>query len=99
MKRNLVRYKVKPEQADENARLIKDVFTELHARKPDGVRYMSLRLADGAFIHFSISDGDASPIQKLEAFQRFQSGIKERTLDAPTFSDVTIVGNYRMLSD
>jgi hypothetical protein len=99
MKHNLVRYKVKPEQADENARLIKDVFAELQARKPDGVRYVALRLPDGAFIHFSISDGDASPIPKLAAFQRFQSGIKERTLDAPAFSDVTIVGNYRMLSE
>jgi hypothetical protein len=99
MKHNLVRYKVKSEQADENARLIKDVFAELHARKPDGVRYVALRLPDGAFIHFSISDGDASPIQKLEAFHRFQSGIKERTLESPALSGVTIVGNYRMLSD
>jgi hypothetical protein len=99
MKRNLVRYKVKPDQADENARLIKDVFAELHARQPDGVRYASLRLPDGSFIHMSISDGDASPIQKLDAFQRFQSGIKERTVEHPTFSDVTVVGNYRMLSD
>ena len=99
MKRNIVRYKVKPEQADENARLIKDTFAELEAKKLPGVRYAALRLPDGSFIHISTADGDTSPIPSLDAFKRFISGIKERVIDPPAQSDVVVVGNYRMLSE
>ncbi len=42
MKRTLVRYKAKPEMAHENERLITDVFRELQAKAPDGVRYTAL---------------------------------------------------------
>ena len=38
MKRTVVRYKAKPEMAQENQRLIENVFAELHAKSPDGVR-------------------------------------------------------------
>ena len=57
MKRTLIRYKTKPEMADRNAELIAAVFAELKAAKPDGVRYLSLRLDDDTFIHFVESDG------------------------------------------
>src|SRR5258708_35960518 len=53
MKRTVVRYKTKPEKAEENARLIEKVFQELRAKAPNGVRYLALKLADGSFIHFS----------------------------------------------
>jgi hypothetical protein len=46
MKRTLVRYKAKPEMAHENERLITDVFRELQAKAPDGVRYATLRPDD-----------------------------------------------------
>ena len=44
MKRMLVRYKTKPESADENQRLIENVFAELRAKVPAGVHYAVLRL-------------------------------------------------------
>jgi hypothetical protein len=99
MKRTLIRYKTKPELADENAELIAAVFEELKAAKVEGVRYLSLRLDDGSFVHFvetDASDG-ASPLPKLAAFQAFQSGIRERCVEPPLAGGVTIVGNYRML--
>jgi len=99
MKRTVVRYKTKPEKAEENARLIEKVFQELRAKSPDGVRYLALKLADGSFIHFSTAEGDASPIPKLEAFQSFRKDIEERCIEPPQPSDVTIVGNYRMLGE
>jgi hypothetical protein len=46
MKRTLIRYRTKPEMADTNAALIADVFAELKAARPQGVRYLSLRLED-----------------------------------------------------
>jgi len=99
MKRTLIRYKTKPELADRNAELIAAVFEELKAAKVEGVRYLSLRLNDGTFVHFVETDsGDGpSPLPKLTAFQAFQSGIRERCLEPPVAGGVTIVGNYRML--
>lgn len=101
MKRMIVRYKAKPEHADENARLIGKVFEELQAKSPAGVRYVALRLGDGTFLHFASVDSEdgVSPIPRLDAFVRFQSGIKERCVEPPQSSDVTIVGNYRMLGE
>jgi hypothetical protein len=101
MKRTLVRYKIKPEQVHENARLIKQVFQELKAKSPDGARYVVLQLDDGTFVHFATveSTDGAHPITSLEAFRAFQSGIKERCMELPQSGDATIVGNYRMVGE
>jgi hypothetical protein len=101
MKWTVVRYKTKLESGQENERLIQKVFEELRAKSPEGVRYLALKLADGTFVHFSAfetADG-LSPIPRLEAFQSFQSGIKERCIEPPQSNDATIVGNYRMLDE
>jgi hypothetical protein len=101
VKRTLIRYKAKPERAQENERLIEKVFQELRAKSPDGVRYLALKLSDGTFVHLvSVETEDGtSPIPGLEAFRSFQSGIKERCIEAPQASDAAIVGNYRMLGE
>ncbi|TMK06309.1 MAG: hypothetical protein E6G71_14060 [Alphaproteobacteria bacterium] len=99
MKQTLIRYKTKPELTDKNADLIAAVFAELKAAKPQGTRYLSLRLEDDTFIHFveTTADDGTSALPKLAAFQAFQSGIRERCVEPPVAGGVTIVGNYRML--
>src|SRR5262245_18747025 len=97
MRRTLVRYKTRPAQAEENERLIQRVFQELQQKAPEGVSYLALKLGDGTFVHFSVTDDGASPIPTLEAFRSFQSGIKERCIEPPQADDATIVGVYRML--
>ena len=100
MKRTLIRYKTKPELADRNAGLITEVFAELKATKPDGVRYLSLRLDDGTFVHFVETAPEAAGvIPGLTAFKAFQSGIRERCIEPPQPGNATIVGNYRMLDE
>lgn len=101
MKRMLIRYKTKPERADENEALIRNVFQELGAKAPEGVRYAALRLADGSFVHLvhSADAKGAESIPSLSAFKAFQSGIADRTSEAPQFNEVTIVGNYRMFAE
>jgi len=87
--------------ADRNAELIAGVFEELKGAKLEGVRYLSLRLDDGTFVHFVETDaGDgSSALLKLAAFQAFQSGIRERCIEPPLAQGATIVGNYRMLRE
>ena len=101
MKRTLVRYKIKPEHVQDNARLIKRVFEELKAKSPDNARYVVLQLDNGTFVHFATvesMDGN-HPITSLEAFRAFQSGIKERCIELPQSGDAVIVGNYRMVGE
>jgi len=101
MKRTLIRYKTKPDQAQENQRLIEGVFAELEAKSPDGVRYLVLRLEDGTFVHFVAVDPKVAVISipELEAFRLFQSSHKERCIEPPQSGVATIVGNYRMLDE
>src|SRR5438046_10657436 len=99
MKRAIVRYKTRPEAAHENERLIQEVFQELQAKSPQGVRYLAMRRNDGTFIHFSIvetTDG-ANPILQLEAFRSFQSAHKARCIEPPQSSAATMRRKYQML--
>src|SRR5665213_2095069 len=98
MKRTLIRYKTKPGMADTNAVLIAAVFAELKASKPEGVRYLSLRLDDDSFVHFVETATDAAAtLPGLTAFKAFQAGIRERCIEPPQAGGAIIVGNYRML--
>ena len=101
MRRTLIRYKAKPEMADRNAELVAAVFAELKAAKPDGVRYLTLRLEDDTFVHFveASSEDGSTPIPKLSAFQAFQDGIRDRCAEPPLVRSASIVGNYRMLDE
>jgi hypothetical protein len=84
---------------DKNAGLVAEVFAELKTVQPDGVRYLSLRLDDGSFIHLVETEaGDgSSALTGLASFKAFQHGIRERCVEPPQIGGVTIVGNYRML--
>ena len=99
MKRHLIRYKMKPERADENERLIKAVFKALRDKAPDGVRYMTLRSGDGTFVHLVETETDAHSdiITGLAAFVAFRNGIRDRCSEPPQRDEMTVVGSYRML--
>ena len=100
MKWTLIRDKPKPETADTNAALIAAVFAELKAARPEGVRYLSLRLEDDTFVHLVETEADAAgAIPGLAAFKLFQSGIRERCIEQPQAGSAIIVGNYRMLDE
>ncbi|WP_327002986.1 hypothetical protein OHA72_49200 [Dactylosporangium sp. NBC_01737] len=87
----VIRYQVRPEAAEENQRLVEGVFAELAAVAPPGLRYTSLRLADGVtFVH--VVDGEGLP--ELPAFQEFQRGLAGRLATGPTRDDATVVGAY-----
>ena len=101
MNRRLISYRTKPEMADKNAELVAAVFAELRDVKPEGVRYLTLRLEDNSFVHIveTTTDDGSSAITQLKAFQAFQSGVRERCAELPVVRGATIVGNYRMLGD
>jgi hypothetical protein len=91
----VIRYRTKPEHADENARLIREVFAELAVSRPEGLRYTAFRLDDGvSFVHVAAVDGQANPLNESDAFARFQAGIADRCAEGPVPADATVVGSY-----
>ena len=96
MRTVMVRYKVRPEAAAENERLIRQVFAQLASEAPAGVRYQSIRLADGvSFVHTASYNGEGpSPLALLPAFKEFLAGIKERCVEQPVTFEAEALGAY-----
>jgi hypothetical protein len=94
----VVRYRTKPDRAEENVALIEKVFAELDASRPVGLRYANFRLADGvSFVHVAeVDTADGSnPLTKTAAFQEFLRDIADRCEEGPVASEATLVGSYR----
>ncbi len=98
----IVRYRTKPDRADENQRLVEKVFAELAERRPAGFRYVSFRLEDGnSFLHIVTEEAaaDATPLTEIAAFQEFLRGISDRCEEQPVPSGASVVGAYRLFTD
>jgi hypothetical protein len=93
----IVRYRVKPGRAEENAGLVRAVYAELAERRPAGFRYATFVLEDAVtFVHLAITEDDsAAPLPQLAAFQRFVDGIAERCDEPPQTTRMsTRIGSY-----
>lgn len=91
----IVRYRTRPEVAEENSRLVGAVFASLSEFHPNGFAYTTYRLADGAtFVHVAHFEVDKNPLAKLPAFAEFQRELGDRCIEAPMPAEATIVGSY-----
>jgi hypothetical protein len=91
----VVRYQTTVDSAEENQRLVQQVYAELNEAKPAGIRYMTLRLADGVtFLHISFVTADENPLSRTAAFAEFQADLPARVVEGPQPSAATVVGSY-----
>ena len=96
MRQVMVRYTVRADQAEENARLIGEVFTALRHAAPPGLTYSAYTLEDGVtFVHVaSMIDGNNNPLQQLAEFKAFTAGVKERCEIPPVTATLREIGSY-----
>lgn len=96
----VIRYQTKPEATQLNAELIRDVFREAAAAAPEGVRYCVLQAGD-TFYHLVAYESDAANagLTGLPAFKAFAEDGEARRAAPFQRSEVTVVGNYRMLPE
>lgn len=95
----VVQYRTRPDTADENQRLVEQVYAQLAREDLGGLHYATFRLADGvSFIHISISDGEVNPLTQLSAFAEFQREVGERCVEPPQTSGASLVGSYRFVT-
>jgi hypothetical protein len=99
MRQVIVSYKVKPELAQENERLVRAVYDELEHSAPAGLRYATFKSQDGvSFVHIASieTDDGHNPLQEIAAFKRFQANSRERQQEPSVTSEVREIGSYRM---
>ena len=100
MRQVMVRYKVKPDRVAENEALVRAVYDALHRTEPAGLRYATFQLDDGvSFVHISQTDDGQNPLTEVEAFARFQEGIRDRCEEPPTVTALHEVGSFRFHGD
>lgn len=93
----MISYKVKPDQIGPNADLLADVYAELAATQPEGLRYATFRLDDqGRFVAFVEFDGQpgSAAHHRLASFQRYRSTLDERCEQPPVVAVLHEVGSY-----
>ncbi len=92
----IVRYRTRPEAADENARLVEAVYGSLAELAPTGFQYTTYRLDDGAtFVHVADFAGPDNPLAALPAFAEFQRDLAQRCVEQPDPTEASVVGSYR----
>jgi hypothetical protein len=97
MSKVMVRYKVKPERAQENEQLIRAVYEELQSTVPAGLRYATFRLDDGvSFVHIASNETDGpTPLLEVAAFQQFQKDVGVRCAEPPVSGELHEIGSFR----
>jgi hypothetical protein len=96
-RRVVVQYQTRPEHADANAALVEAVYAALERDQPEGFSYATLRLEDDTFVHVaSVDEGAANPLDSLDEFAAFTTGIGDRCDAPPVARQATLVGSYRL---
>jgi hypothetical protein len=90
----VVRYRVRPEALDENLALVRAVYAELAATKPEGLRYSTYRVNDRDFVHVAVLDAEENPLDGVAAFSTFLERVADRCEEGPTPSGGEVVGSY-----
>ena len=95
---SMVRYKVRPERADENVALVEAVYAQLNRERPEGLHYATFRLPDGvSFMHIVVdSDQPGAILNQLDAFKTFTADIASRCDESPVATEITLVGSYEL---
>jgi hypothetical protein len=94
MTRKMVRYEVRPEAAERNEELIRDVFEELRVLDLDDFSYEVFVLGDGVSVMHLVEHPDgANPLPGLESFKRYSAGVRERLVAEPVFDELRELGS------
>lgn len=99
MKRLLINYVVKPERAEENQVLIRNVFAELKKANLAGVKYQVYKMGNNVFVHIvQFADEEANRrFTELAAFRTFRKEMDLRLEEKPVTNQLFEIGSYSSL--
>lgn len=93
---SVIRYRTRPDAAEENVRLVEAVYAALAKASPRDFEYATYRLEDGVtFVHVArLPDAD-NPLARIPEFAEFQRELLDRCVEQPDPKGATVVGSYR----
>jgi hypothetical protein len=94
----MIRAKVKDESVGDAEAAVKTMFSAIEQAEPQGVRYASGKLSDGAtfVILLGLEEGIDNPLPTVPAFREFQENLKDWIAEPPVPEQLTVVGSYRL---
>src|SRR5258708_30370824 len=97
---SMVRYKVRPDRADENEALVRAVYEQLDRERPEGLHYATFKLPDGvSFMHVVFeTDEPGRILNDVGAFKAFVADIESRCAEPPVATELTVVRSYAFRS-
>ena len=96
-----VRAKVKEEHVAEAEAAVKRMFAAIEREGLEGIRYASVKLADGAtfLALLELDDGVDNPLLDLPEAQEFYASLPGWYAEEPEVGPGTVIGSYRLFSD
>ncbi|HZM82760.1 MAG TPA: hypothetical protein VFC19_44150 [Candidatus Limnocylindrales bacterium] len=94
----LLRQKVKDDSLEEAEAAVRELFATLDRLRPEGLRYASTRLVDGAtfVVLFELADGIEDPRPAIPEFQRFVERLKGWVDGPSVIEQLKVVGSYNL---
>jgi len=94
----MIRAKIKAGKTGELEKAAREMFTEIQAAQPQGVRYASCKLPDGEtyLILLALDDDENNPLGAVPAFRDFQNNLSAWIAAPPTIEELEPVGTYRL---
>ncbi len=90
----LLQCEVRREELERHLALLRAVYAELEAQRPEGLRYATWQLEDEVrFVELVAGEDLPHPLPALESFRRYRAGLDERCVQR-SFTEVTEVGRF-----
>jgi quinol monooxygenase YgiN len=94
----MIQAKLKAESVSDVEAAADKMFAAVKAAQPGGVKYASLRLADGvsAVALLALDDPEDNQLQAIPEFREFQEQLPEWLAEPPIVEPLTLVGSYEL---
>jgi quinol monooxygenase YgiN len=94
----MIQAKLKAENVSDVEAAADKMFAAVKAAQPGGVKYASLRLADGvsAVALLALDDPEENQLQAIPEFREFQEQLPEWLAEPPIVEPLTLVGSYEL---
>lgn len=91
----VIRYQLRPEQVEENLRLLDEVYREMHTVRPAGLSYTTIQLDDDVSF-LAIVSGAAGPgvLTGLPVFQHYRTTLDQRCIQPPVMTSGRTIHTY-----
>jgi hypothetical protein len=95
---HMVQAKIRRESVDDVQAAAKRMFAAINERRPDGIRYASTLMPDGAtFLAFlQIDEGVDNPLPGFPEFREFLEGVEASRAEPADVHPLEVVGSYRL---